>query len=79
MGLIEASHEASGKIYGSSRVWLDLLEVGERISLDRVARIMQANKIRAQRGTDKLTHVRRQLPNGSIIDSISAIVTLKIY
>jgi len=50
LGLIKASHEASGRIYGSPRIWLDLLDVGERISLNRVARIMQANKIRAQRG-----------------------------
>lgn len=50
LGLIKESHEASGKIYGSPRVWLDLLEVGERVSLNRVARIMQVNKIRAQRG-----------------------------
>lgn len=48
--LIHASHEASGKIYGAPRVWLDLREVGEQVSLNRVARIMQVNKIRAQRG-----------------------------
>ena len=50
LGLIKDSHQASGNIYGSPRVWLDLLEVGERVSLNRVARIMQNNKIRAQRG-----------------------------
>lgn len=48
--LIRESHEASGKIYGSPRIWFDLLELGERVGRNRVARIMRVNKIRAQRG-----------------------------
>jgi len=48
--LIQDSYEASGKIYGSPRVWFDLLELGERVGRNRVARIMRVNKIRAQRG-----------------------------
>ena len=48
--LIQDSHEASGKIYGSPRIWFDLLELGERVGRNRVARIMRVNKIRAQRG-----------------------------
>ena len=50
MQLIRDSHEASGKIYGSPRIWFDLLELGERVGRNRVARIMRVNKIRAQRG-----------------------------
>ena len=48
--LIRDSHEASGKIYGSPRIWFDLLELGERVGRNRVARIMRVNKIRALRG-----------------------------
>jgi putative transposase len=48
--LIQDSYEASGKIYGSPRIWFDLLELGERVGRNRVARIMRINKIRAQRG-----------------------------
>jgi putative transposase len=48
--LIRDSHEASGKIYGSPRIWFDLLELGERVGRNRVAKIMRVNKIRAQRG-----------------------------
>lgn len=51
--LIEQSHEASGRIYGSPRILCDLREVGERCSENRVARIMRKHKIRAQRGYKK--------------------------
>ena len=37
-------------IYGSSRVYLDLREAGERIGRKRVARIMRSHRIRAIRG-----------------------------
>ena len=50
LGLIRESYEGSGRIYGSPRIWCDLREVGERISKNRVARLMKINNIRAQRG-----------------------------
>ncbi len=48
--LIHDSHQASNQIYGAPRIWIDLREIGEKVSLNRVARIMQANKIKAVRG-----------------------------
>jgi len=51
--LIKQSYEASGKIYGSRRVWCDLREIGEKVGRNRVARIMNVNKIKAQRGYKK--------------------------
>ena len=53
LGLIRESHEASGRIYGAPRILCDLREVGERVGKNRVAKIMQRNKIRAQRGYKK--------------------------
>ncbi len=48
--LIRESYVASGRIYGSPRVFLDLREAGEAISRKRVARIMRNHGIRAIRG-----------------------------
>lgn len=48
--LIRASFEASQGVYGAPRVFLDLKEVGETCSKNRVARIMRENGIRAQAG-----------------------------
>ena len=48
--LIRASYVASGGVYGSPRVFLDLREVGETCGKHRVARLMRVNKIRAVRG-----------------------------
>jgi putative transposase len=48
--LIRASYVASGRIYGSPRIFLDLREAGEFIGHNRVARIMRSNGIRALRG-----------------------------
>ena len=48
--LIKASYAASGCIYGSPRVYADLRETGERCGLNRVARLMRVNGIRAVRG-----------------------------
>jgi putative transposase len=48
--LIRASYEASGGIYGSPRIFLDLREAGEQIGRKRVARIMRNHRIRAIRG-----------------------------
>jgi len=50
LGLIRESYEASGRIYGSPRIWCDLREVGERIGKNRVARLMKCNHISAQSG-----------------------------
>jgi len=48
--LIRDSHQASGKIYGSPRIFLDLREIGERCGKHRVARLMRTHKIKAIRG-----------------------------
>jgi transposase InsO family protein len=39
--LVRASHEASGRRYGSPRVWEDLIESGHPISRKRVVRLMR--------------------------------------
>ena len=48
--LIRESHEASGHTYGAPRLLCDLREVGEYVGKNRIAKIMQRHKIRAQRG-----------------------------
>lgn len=48
--LIRESHEASGRVYGSPRVFMDLRELGEVCGIHRVARIMREYKLKAQRG-----------------------------
>ena len=53
LGLIRASYEASGCTYGSRRVYADLREAGEGCGINRVAKIMRENKIRALRGYKK--------------------------
>ena len=55
--LIRDSYEASGRIYGAPRVFLDLREVGERCGHNRVARLMRLNNIRAIRGYKRPRHV----------------------
>lgn len=50
LGLIRASYTASGGVYGSPRIFLDLREVGETCGKNRVARIMRENRIVAVRG-----------------------------
>lgn len=47
LALIKNSYEASGRVYGSPRIHLDLREMGELVNKKRVARIMRENKIRA--------------------------------
>jgi len=54
---IRGSHTASGQVYGSPRVFLDLREVGENIGLKRVARIMREHRIQAVRGYKKPRNV----------------------
>jgi transposase InsO family protein len=46
--LIRASHEGSRRAYGSPRVLEDLIEQGIPISRKRVARLMQAEGLRAR-------------------------------
>jgi len=50
LGLIRESYEASGRTYGSPRILCDLREVGECVGKNRIAKLMQRHKIRAQRG-----------------------------
>ena len=50
LGLIRDSYAASGGVYGSPRVFLDLREAGETCGKHRVARLMRINKIKALRG-----------------------------
>ena len=47
---IRASYAASGGVYGSPRVFMDLREEGERCGIHRVARIMRSHRIKALRG-----------------------------
>ena len=48
--LIRDSYTASGKVYGSPRVFGDLREAGEQCGKHRVARLMRAHQIKAVRG-----------------------------
>ena len=48
--LINESYLASGATYGSPWIHRDLLDLGETCSVNRVAKIMRANKLRAQIG-----------------------------
>ena len=48
--IIQTSYAASGGVYGSRRIFLDLRELGETCGVHRVARIMRINKIKALRG-----------------------------
>lgn len=50
LGLIRASYTASHGVYGAPRIFLDLREAGETCSKHRVARIMQANHLKARYG-----------------------------
>lgn len=47
LSLIRDSYVASGGVYGSPRVFADLLEAGQTCGKHRVARIMQTNRIKA--------------------------------
>lgn len=53
LGLIRASYEASHRVYGAKRVFLDLREAGETCGRHRVARIMRTQKIQAVHGYRK--------------------------
>jgi putative transposase len=55
--LIRDAYAASGRSYGSPRIFLDLREAGERVGRKRVARIMRSHRIRAVRGYKTPRHV----------------------
>ena len=57
-GLIRQSFEASGRTYGSRRVWRDVQAWGDRCGLNRIARLMRAAGIAARKR-------RRRLPGDS--------------
>lgn len=50
LSLIRDSYAASGGVYGSRRVLGDLREIGEQCGKHRVARLMRAHRLKAQRG-----------------------------
>lgn len=50
LALIRDSYTASGGVYGSRRVLGDLREIGEQCGKHRVARLMRAHRLKAQRG-----------------------------
>lgn len=50
LGLIRASYAASHGVYGAPRIFLDMREIGETCSKNRVARIMKEHSIKALRG-----------------------------
>ena len=50
LSLIRSSYAASGGVYGSRRVFLDLREAGEVCGIHRVEKIMRVNNIKALRG-----------------------------
>jgi len=51
--LIKSSNEDSGMVYGSPRIHRDLRELGEVCGVNRVARIMRQNGLRARIGYRK--------------------------
>jgi putative transposase len=55
LGLIRSSFEQSDRTYGSPRVWRDLIDWGERVSKNRVARLMSRAGLHAR-------HKRRRYP-----------------
>ena len=55
--LIRESYAASGGVYGSPRITMDLRELGEHCSKHRVARLMKINQIKALRGYKAPRHV----------------------
>jgi len=65
--LIRESYEASGRIYGSPRVFMDLRELGASCGIHRVARLMRQYKLKAQRGykapRSRYTPAHAALPN----------------
>lgn len=50
VGLIKQAWLESGGVYGYRNITLDLKDLGERCSKNRVYRLMKAEGIRAQRG-----------------------------
>ena len=50
LGLIRTSYAASHGVYGAPRIFLDMREIGETCSKNRVARIMKEHNIKALMG-----------------------------
>lgn len=50
LAIIRESYQASGRVYGAPRIFLDLREIGERCGRHRVAKIMRQHNIKALRG-----------------------------
>ncbi len=48
VSLIRCHHQASKQIYGSPRIYDDLVESGERVGVHRVARLMKQNNIQSK-------------------------------
>jgi putative transposase len=66
---IREIHVARRKVYGAPRIWLDLLEEGERISRKRVARLMKRAGISGlQEKTSKKTTIR--VPGVRVADDL---------
>lgn len=57
LGFVRESHMASGKSYGSPRVHRDLMEMGERCGVKRVARLMRSEGLKAHRGYKRPRYV----------------------
>ncbi len=57
--LIRSSYVASGKVYGSPRVFLDLRETGETCSKHRIARLMRTTE------SERFVATRRLGPSGA--------------
>lgn len=53
--LIKFYWEDSGKVYGSPRIYADLMDANETCGVNRVARIMRENGVRAEIGYKKKT------------------------
>lgn len=70
LGLIRMSYAASHGVYGAPRIFLDLRELGEHCSKNRVARIMKMHGIKALRGykAPRIIHGRPSIVAPNTLD-----------
>lgn len=70
LGLIRTSYAASHGVYGAPRIFLDLRELGESCSKNRVARIMKEHHIKALRGykAPRIIHGRPSIVAPNTLD-----------